>query len=216
MKKITNLLFIFCAFCIIFSCTKNNDLPTTTEPNITNTNNSGSSSSNSSNSNSSSGNSGTSNSNNGTTTGNNSDGTLFKIFMTDAPVAVEEVNIDLQHVIIKGSGGGDTIHLGTNSGIYNLLDFQNGIDTLIASSMITVDTVTQVRLVLGEDNTIKVDGVLHDLKTPSAQQSGLKVNVHLPLDSIDFYNLLLDFDAEESVIQQGNGNYMLKPVLKVL
>ena len=208
MKKTIILLFIFCVFGFLFSCTKNNDLPTIPEPNITNTNNP----------NSNNGNSGSSNSNNGTTTGNNpsSDGTLFKIFMTDAPVAVEEVNIDLQHVVIKGSGGGDTIHLGTNSGIYNLLDFQNGIDTLIASSMITVDTVTQVRLVLGEDNTIKVDGVLHDLKTPSAQQSGLKVNVHLPLDSIDFYNLLLDFDAEESVIQQGNGNYMLKPVLKVL
>ena len=146
----------------------------------------------------------------------NNSATLFNVFMTDAPTNVEEVNVDLESVVIKGNGGGDTIQLGTNAGIYNLLDFQNGIDTLIASSMVTVDTVTQVRLVLGEDNTIKVDGVLHDLITPSAQQSGLKVNVNLPLDSIDFYNLLLDFDAEESVIQQGNGNYMLKPVLKVL
>jgi len=151
-----------------------------------------------------------------TNNSSNNDGTLFSVYMTDAPTNVEEVNVDLELVVIKGNGGGDTIQLGTNAGIYNLLDFQNGIDTLIASSMVSVDTVKQVRLVLGDNNTIKVDGVLHDLITPSAQQSGLKVNVNLPLDSIDFYNLLIDFDAEESVKQQGNGNYMLKPVLKVL
>jgi len=151
------------------------------------------------------------------TNNNNSNSTLFKVYMTDAPTAVEEVNVDLEMVVIKGSGSsGDTIQLGTNAGIYNLLDFQNGIDTLVASSMVTVNTVSQVRFVLGEENTIKVDGVVHDLMTPSAQQSGLKVNVHLPLDSVDFYNLLIDFDAEESVKQLGNGNYMLKPVLKVL
>lgn len=143
--------------------------------------------------------------------------TMFNVRMTDAPLGVEEVNIDLELVVLFGSGDNqDSIGLGTNAGIYNLLDFQNGLDTLIASSMITLDTVKQVRLVLGEDNTIKVDGVLHDLKTPSAQQSGLKVKVDVPLDSLSIYDLILDFDADESVHQTGNGKYMLKPVIKVL
>lgn len=146
---------------------------------------------------------------------NTSKKTLFNIRMTDAPLNVEEVNVDLQLVVIKGSNTADSIQLGTNAGIYNLLDFQNGIDTLIASATITLDTVKQVRLILGEENTIKVDGVIHDLKTPSAQQSGLKVKVDLPLDSLNVYNLLLDFDAEESVKENGNG-YMLKPVIKIL
>lgn len=141
--------------------------------------------------------------------------TLFNIRMTDAPVNAEEVNVDLKMVVIKGSDTADSIQLGTNAGIYNLLDFQNGIDTLIASSIITLDTVKQVRLILGEENTIKVDGVLHELKTPSAQQSGLKINVDVPLDSMNVYNLILDFDAEESVKETGNG-YLLKPVIKVL
>lgn len=142
--------------------------------------------------------------------------TLFNVRMTDGPLAVEEVNIDLELVVIFGSDGQDSIDLGTNSGIYNLLDFQNGLDTLIASAPITLDTVKQVRLILGEENTIKVDGVLHDLKTPSAQQSGLKVKLDVPLDSMNVFDLILDFDAEESVHQTGNGKYMLKPVIKVL
>jgi len=135
--------------------------------------------------------------------------------MTDGPLMVEEVNVDLELVVIKGTGSADSIELGTIAEIYNLLDFQNGIDTLIASSVITLDTIKQVRLVLGEENTIKVNGVIHELKTPSAQQSGLKINVDIPLDSLNVYNLILDFDADESVQETGNG-YLLKPVIKVL
>jgi len=143
--------------------------------------------------------------------------TMFNVRMTDAPLGVEEVNIDLELVVLFGSDDNrDSIGLGTNTGIYNLLDFQNGLDTLIASSMISLDTVKQVRLILGEENTIKVDGVLHDLKTPSAQQSGLKIKVDVPLDSLSIYNLILDFDAAESVKQTGNGQWKLKPVIKVL
>lgn len=147
----------------------------------------------------------------------NTSETMFNVRMTDAPLGVEEVNIDLELVVLFGSDDNqDSISLGTNAGIYNLLDFQNGLDTLIASSMITLDTVKQVRLILGEDNTIKVDGDLYDLKTPSAQQSGLKIKVDVPLDSLSIYNLILDFDADESIHQTGNDKWMLKPVIKVL
>ncbi len=143
--------------------------------------------------------------------------TMFNVRMTDAPLGVEEVNIDLKLVVLYGSDDNrDSIGLGTNAGVYNLLDFQNGLDTLIASSMITLDTVKQVRLILGENNTIKVDGDLYELKTPSAQQSGLKIKVDAPLDSLSIYNLILDFDAEESIHQTGNNKWMLKPVIKVL
>jgi len=144
-------------------------------------------------------------------------GTLLNVRMTDAPMQIEEVNIDLQLVVLFGDNDSkDSVELGTNAGIYNLLDFQNGVDTLIASAMVTVDTIKQVRLILGQENTVKVDGVIHDLDTPSAQQSGLKIKVDAPLDSLSVYNLILDFDADESVKQTGNGKYKLKPVIKVV
>ena len=100
--------------------------------------------------------------------------------------------------------------------MYNLLDYQGDLDTLIGSAVIPAQTIQQVRLVLGTDNSIMVDSVLHDLKTPSAQQSGLKINVHENIANIDTFNLLIDFDAEQSVVEQGNGQYSLKPVIRVV
>ena len=105
---------------------------------------------------------------------------------------------------------GIPLELGTNAGIYNLLDYQGDLDTLIGTAVLTAEEISQVRLVLGDENSIMVDSVLHDLKTPSAQQSGLKINIHANIADLDEYNLLIDFDAEKSVVEQGNGNYLFK------
>ena len=54
------------------------------------------------------------------------------------------------------------------------------------------------------------------LKTPSGQQSGLKVQVHQAVSGGILYRLTLDFDAGRSIIKAGNsGNYLLKPVLRI-
>ncbi len=67
---------------------------------------------------------------------------------------------------------------------------------------------------LGPDNTIMVDSFIHPLETPSAEASGLKVKIDkdLPLDP---YTIVLDIDAALSIHQLGNGDYQLKPVIKL-
>ena len=37
--------------------------------------------------------------------------------------------------------------------------------------------ISQFRFILGDDNTVVVDGITYPLKAPSGQQSGFKVNV---------------------------------------
>lgn len=137
------------------------------------------------------------------------------IRMTDAPANYNAVYIDLQAVEVTGSGGKNT-QLNVNPGIYNLLDFVNGADTLIASGGIPAGKVEQIRLILGSNNSIMVDSVIHPLSTPSAQQSGLKIQVHKNFADGVSYILLLDFDANQSVVEQGNGQYSLKPVIRLL
>lgn len=145
-----------------------------------------------------------------------SDGTAsLSIRMTDAPGNYDEVNIDIQSVEVKGPAGG-TVALNVNAGVYNLLDFVNGLDTLIASGSIQAGTITQIRLILGSNNSVKVDGVVYPLSTPSAQQSGLKLLVNQTLAPGVAYMLLLDFDAQQSIVEQGNGQYSLKPVIRVV
>ena len=135
--------------------------------------------------------------------------------MTDAPAAYDEVNIDLQAVEVTGDNG-QTVMLSTTAGIYNLLDFSNGVNTLIATSTLSDANVSQIRLILGTNNTIVVDGVTYPLSTPSAEQSGLKLQVHQTLNADIQNEILLDFDANQSIVETGNGTYKLKPVVRTI
>lgn len=137
------------------------------------------------------------------------------IRMTDAPGPYTAVNIDLQGVEITGTGG-KTVLLNVNTGIYNLLNFSNGKDTLITSGTLEDAKVEQIRLILGPNNTVVVGNTTYPLSTPSADQSGLKLQVHQTLQAGILYSVLLDFDANKSIVETGNGTYKLKPVIRTI
>ena len=139
----------------------------------------------------------------------------FRVKLTDDPAAYDEVNVEIIGVEVHSDVDGWQ-PLAVNSGIYNLLDYVNGADTLIASNDIAVGTVSQIRLLLGDNNTIKVNNQVYPLETPSGQQSGLKINIHAVLEDGVTYIVLLDFDAAKSVNETGNGKYILKPVIKAI
>lgn len=149
----------------------------------------------------------------------NSDSTsstyAYNVRMTDAPGPYEEVNIDLQAVEVTGNDG-QTVLLNTTAGIYNLLEFSNGLSTLIAKSELNDAKVSQIRLVLGSKNTVVVGGVTYPLSTPSAEQSGLKLQVNQTLVADIQNEILLDFDANASIVETGNGTYKLKPVVRTI
>jgi hypothetical protein len=135
--------------------------------------------------------------------------------LTDAPGPYDEVNVDIQGVEITGEGG-ETVSLNVKKGIYNLLDFSNGVDTLIATDSLEVSKVEQIRLILGTNNTVVLNNVSYPLSTPSAEQSGLKLQVHQTLQQGILYSVLLDFDANKSIVSTGNGTYKLKPVIRTI
>ncbi len=141
--------------------------------------------------------------------------TAVHIRLTDDPCDCQQVNIDIKEIQIKTSE--DTsqwIPLSTNGGIYDLLQYQNDVDTLIATGMVPADVVLkEVRFILGDSNTVMVDSVMHDLQTPSAQSSGLKIKIEKSL-GLTVNTFVLDFDAAESVKDQ-NGKYKLEPVIRL-
>ena len=139
----------------------------------------------------------------------------YKVNMTDAPGPYSQVNVDIRNVEVTGSNG-QTVMLSTTAGIYNLLDFTNGVSTLIATSTLTDANVNQVRLILGPNNTIVRNGITYPLSTPSAEQSGLKLLVNQTLLADVQNNILIDFDANTSIVETGNGTYKLKPVLRTV
>ncbi len=146
---------------------------------------------------------------------NNNTGTAkVAVHMTDAPGDFDAVNIDVQSIEIgTESGGWITLPL-YRPGIYNLLNFRNGLDTLMTNADIPAGRITQMRMILGTQNSVTVKGVNYPLSTPSAQQSGLKFNLQADLVANGSYAFWIDFDAGKSVVEQGNGDYSLKPVIR--
>src|SRR4029077_16111178 len=110
----------------------------------------------------------------------------LSVYLTDAPAGYDAVLIDVVGVEIKATsdqGDNGWQQLPVNAGIYNLLDFTNGMDTLLSTVELPAGKVSQLRLKLGTNNTIVLNGSSLPLPlfTPSAQTSGLKFNIHADL-----------------------------------
>lgn len=143
----------------------------------------------------------------------NASGYSYKVRMTDAPAPYDEVNIDLQSVIVTDENGATTT-LNTQAGIYNLLDYSNGLNVAIAEGNISTSNVQSIRLVLGNNNTVVNNGVSYNLTTQSNEQGGLVINVDQDLQSNTQNELLIDFDAYASVVQNSATSFRLRPVIR--
>jgi hypothetical protein len=141
------------------------------------------------------------------------------VFLADDPGHYDRVVIDVRDVqinVTSDSASGWQSLGGVLPGSYNLLDLVNDHDTLLANSDIPSGRISQMRLILGTNNYVVVNGVNYALATPSAQQSGLKLNVQQSVSSGILYTILLDFDVAKSIVKTGNGSYTLKPVIRTV
>ena len=141
--------------------------------------------------------------------------TDLRIHLTDNPFNASEVNVDIREVRVNfRDDSTGWVSLNTHAGVYNLLGLQNGVDTLIAQATVPTNTVKEIRFVLGNDNSIKIDSTVYPLTIPSGSESGLKIKVNKHLNAT-LDSLFIDFDAALSIMQTGTGEYKLKPVLKI-
>ncbi|GAB4092398.1 DUF4382 domain-containing protein [Flaviaesturariibacter terrae] len=141
----------------------------------------------------------------------------LEVFLTDAPGNYDSVVIDVQDVRVNygsDSANGWQSLANVTRGPINLLQLVNDRDTMLGSADLASGRIEQLRLLLGPNNYVVVGGRRYDLETPSAQQSGLKLNIHQDVTEGVTYRLVLDFDAGRSIHQTGNGRYMLKPVIR--
>ena len=147
--------------------------------------------------------------------------------MTDAPGDYDAVFVDVQDIEIHVESdneaeaeadvdGDGWVSVGdVQTGVYDLLELTGGVSQLLADTEVPAGYVSQMRLILGSENSVIVDGVEKPLNTPSAQQSGLKLQLNQNLEAGENYAFLLDFDVDKSVVETGNGGYNLKPVIRL-
>jgi len=167
------------------------------------------------------------------------------VYLTDGPGYFDEVWVDIQQIAVKidttaswwsdsdkkgphghgphpGWGNHDTDDGGAiwdtldiHPGSYNLLDFANGADTLMAQANIPKGKVIAFRLSLGDDNHLVKDSVLYPLELiPDWQTVYIRVTGN-QFDRIasQRFRIWIDFDAGRSVIRAREGKFFLRPFL---
>lgn len=167
--------------------------------------------------------------------GTASTGTL-RLALTDAPACgYEHVYVTVNQIRVHQSASAEDSEPGWSelripSQRVDLLSLTNGVLKELGSLPLPAGTYQQVRLVLADNpgnpspanplaNALVLTGTTNELalSTPSAQQSGYKLQARFDVQSGQVADMVLDFDACRSIVKAGaSGRYNLKPVVSVI
>jgi hypothetical protein len=176
---------------------------------------------------------------NGTSSTGTGTGTL-SIGLTDTSttrysaiyVTIDEVQVNKKSSS-SGRNSGWTV-VARPEQTYNLLSLINGLTAVLGDKELEAGKYRQVRLIIGkhpesENNLLGIphpyanyvilnDGsdTIERLKIPSGFQTGIKLVHNFMVLTNTVVELVLDFDACRSVVETGNGKYILKPTIKVI
>ena len=168
------------------------------------------------------------------------------VYLTDDPCNYDSLFVDIKFVEVKidtsretmnddhhgdndDDGDDDNHHndsygrwdtLKINAGVYNILKLRNGIDTLLGTANIPTGSIRKIRITLGTNNRLVVNGVSKPLNLLAGAKNYVYIKIHKEDEDDDnnssnnqYTKLSLDFNVCES-IKLINGQYYLKPVLK--
>ena len=146
--------------------------------------------------------------------------------LVDAPGDYLEVNIIINDIRYNRSDDNEGwISFGEPTDYpieVDLTELIAGNNLLLIDEDIPSGELKQIRLILDDGNTLVIEDDNGEpftvpLRTPSAQQSGLKIRLDTVLEPGFIYEFILDWDVHESIVQAGNsGNYNLHPVIHVI
>ncbi|MES3021933.1 MAG: DUF4382 domain-containing protein [Pseudomonadota bacterium] len=155
----------------------------------------------------------------------------LRVSLTDAPacgydavnVTVNKVRAHANPTAADTDAGWTDITLSPAKKI-NLLNLTNGTLETLGETQLNPGSYAQLRLVLDANtgnatrNSVVLTGTTAEqsLDTPSAVQSGIKLNTQFDVVANQRVDLVLDFDACKSIVTKGSGKYALKPVVKVV
>ncbi|MEZ4483573.1 MAG: DUF4382 domain-containing protein [Syntrophotaleaceae bacterium] len=163
----------------------------------------------------------------GSSSGTASTGTL-QVALTDFPADYySEVTVAIKEIALVEADCQD----GDSCEVRSLVTFEPAISRnvldlayqqeLLGEATVPAGTYNQVRLILAdnEDGSEPVNyvvltaepGVKYPLQTPSGQTSGMKVLGKFTVTAGETSAIVLDFDVTKAVIQEGNGDWKIKP-----
>lgn len=154
------------------------------------------------------------------------------VYLTDAPacgfdnvyVTVDKVRAHKSGNAGEGESGWIDIPVELQNPKVDLLELTNGVLAKLGDVTLPAGTYNQLRLLLKPNSgaqptansVVPTGGTEQALFTPSAVQSGLKLNGSFDVVVGSKTELTLDFDACKSIVTRGNGSYGLKPVITMV
>lgn len=154
-------------------------------------------------------------------------GTL-NVSMVDAPLmesGVEAVNVTFSSIRVHRSDNAEAAADGwidivgpetaVENRTFNLFELVNGVSAVLGEQVLVAGTYTQIRIIV-ESATLRVDGVDEELTIPSSAQTGIKLVGNFTVEPNVITELMLDFDAEQSVRNLGNGEWEMRPTIRVV
>ncbi len=163
----------------------------------------------------------------------------LSLYLTDGPGLFDKVLIDIRSVKVLVDTSSNTRHhdnddwdhhgdnddrkdssfvwenLNIKAGIYDILKFRNGADTLLAASGITKGAIRLIKIELGTNNSLVKDSITYPVYLPSNAKNyvliklkGNECEEYVPGKS----RLWLDFDITRSIVQERDNKFYLRPV----
>ena len=145
------------------------------------------------------------------------DPAFLTIALTDDPAPYDSVVILFSE--INANINSVWYYLRQEPARINLLEWSNGRSTTLAFSEVPVGECSQIRIKI-DSAFVGVDGQVHELKVPSGTTTGIKLDAVFTIKEGVNYKIILDFDADKSVVILGSEEkpkgYILKPQIRVI
>lgn len=151
----------------------------------------------------------------------------LEIYLTDEPGDYEEVNIIIYkiegHIAVEDEESWKELKKWTDGLLVDLIELKDK-SILLTSSELEPNKYTQLRLFLKDDEddgddawlVLKDSNLPESLEIPSVYETGIKLVHPFEIVEGEITKLTIDFDAEKSIVITDDGEYKLKPVIKVI
>lgn len=144
----------------------------------------------------------------------------ISVKLFDAPGDYEKVYVEIVDVLLlvidDKTISNCWLSLNAKAGVYDLLELTGGVEALLVDNLkIPLGMIYEIYLVLGDNNSIVINGRTLPLIMPNALQKGLQIRVNQLLEPNEDYTFLLDFDVEQSILKTNTPDYIiLKPEIR--
>ena len=145
--------------------------------------------------------------------------TRLRISLTDAPaLLISEFNVDIQKIEISTTDNTSSEEkwatLDFKGGVYNVLPLSNGKSKQITDQYFPAGILRKMKITFGNNSTLKTTEGLKTLILDPEIKDGIVVEVNDNLYANYITNIMIDINAALS-FYESNGNYFLKPVVRV-